>query len=104
MVSKVSLDDVFAHSDDIVAREIEGELIIVPLVAGIGDIDDALYTLNPTGQAIWSAIDGTRSLQAIAEELASEYDASIADIEADVIGLVAELLNRRMLVSISKDR
>ena len=33
-------------------REIEGELIIVPLVAGIGDADDELFTLNETGKAI----------------------------------------------------
>lgn len=102
MTPKVSLNDVYAHSEDVVAREIEGELIIVPLVAGIGDIDDALYTLNPTGQAVWSAIDGARSLRAISEDLASEYDASIEDIEKDVVGLVAELLNRRMLVAISE--
>lgn len=104
MVSNVSLDDIYAHSDDMVAREIEGEMIIVPLVAGVGDIDDALYTLNPTGQAIWSAMDGVRTLRMIAEELAEEYDASMAEIEVDVIGLVTELLNRRMLVSASGDQ
>ena len=48
MESTVSLDDVYTLSQDVVAREIEGELIIVPLISGIGDIDDALYTLNPT--------------------------------------------------------
>ena len=101
MASKVSLDDVYYQSENVVARDIEGELIIVPLVAGIGDIDDALYTLNPTGKAIWTALDGRRTLRTIAEELALEYDASGAQIEADVIGLVTELLNRRMLVSTS---
>jgi hypothetical protein len=104
MTSKVSLDDVYAHSDDVVAREIEGELIIVPLVAGIGDIENALFTLNPTGQAIWSAIDGARSLRDISEQLAREYEASRADIETDVIGLVAELASRKMLVPISEDK
>ena len=101
MASKVSLDDVYYQSENVVSRDIEGELIIVPLVAGIGDIDDALYTLNPTGKAIWTALDGRRTLRTIAEELALEYDASGAQIEADVIGLVTELLNRRMLVSTS---
>ncbi len=104
MELNVSLDDVYTHSDDMVAREIEGEMIIVPLIAGVGDIDDALYTLNPTGKAIWSALDGVRSLRMIAEDLAEEYDASIAEIEADVVGLVTELLNRRMLVSVSGDQ
>lgn len=104
MTSKVSLGDVYKQSDDVVAREIEGELIIVPLIAGVGDIDDALYTLNPTGQAIWEALDGKRSLRVIADELALDYNASAAEIEADVIGLITELVNRRMLVSTSSDQ
>jgi len=33
----IALEDVYKPSDDIVAREIEGEIIIVPLVASIGD-------------------------------------------------------------------
>jgi len=32
-------DTICAPSDDVVAREIEGEIVIVPLTAGIGDAD-----------------------------------------------------------------
>jgi len=42
----INRDSVYAVSDDVVAREIEGEIIIVPLVAGIGDLEDELFTLN----------------------------------------------------------
>jgi hypothetical protein len=92
------LDAVYAPSDDIVAREIEGELVIVPLVAGIGDMEDELYTLNETGKAIWDRLDGARTLRQIASELAAEYRASAAEIERDVIGLVTELARRKMVV------
>jgi hypothetical protein len=37
MEEKIVLDAIYAPSEDVVAREIEGELIIVPLVAGIGE-------------------------------------------------------------------
>ena len=50
MDAKVKLDNVYAVSEDVVAREIEGEIIIVPLVAGIADEEDELLTLNATGQ------------------------------------------------------
>jgi len=43
---KISLDSAYAVSEDVVAREIEGQVIIVPLTAGIGDMEDELYTLN----------------------------------------------------------
>jgi hypothetical protein len=76
----------------------EGELIIVPLVAGMGDADDELYSLNPTGQAIWSRLDGTRTLGQITDELALEYDAPQAVIEQDLLGLMGELVKRRMVI------
>ncbi len=99
MESEITLDTVYMPSEDVVAREIEGELIIVPIASGIGDMEDELYTLNETGQAIWGKLDGVRSLKQIASDLAEEYDAPLADIERDVLGLVNELARRRMLVT-----
>ncbi|HEY9089124.1 MAG TPA: PqqD family protein [Anaerolineaceae bacterium] len=97
----LSLDQIYQLSEDVVAREIEGELIIVPLAAGMGDADDELYTLNETGRVIWSKLDGQRSLADVVRELAQEYDASESEIAADVCGLVAELVRRKMLVAAS---
>ena len=97
MEPMVTLDSVCAPSEDVVAREIEGELIIVPLVSGIGDTDDELYTLNPTGHAIWKKLDGKRTLRDIASLLADEFDAPMVDLERDVLGLVNELAKRKML-------
>lgn len=98
METDVTLDTAYLPSDDVVARTIEGEIIIVPLVAGMGDTDDELFTLNETGQAIWSLLDGQRKLGDVVAELATAYDASEGQIEADVLGLVGELVRRRMLV------
>jgi len=53
MEIQVTMDTICMPSEDVVAREIEGDMIIVPLVAGIGNADDELYTLNETGKAIW---------------------------------------------------
>jgi hypothetical protein len=96
--STITLDTVCAPSEDAVAREIEGELIIVPLTSGIGDMENELYSLNETGKAIWSRLDGTRTLRQIAGELADEYGAPSGDIEHDVLGLAAELTRQKMLV------
>jgi hypothetical protein len=95
---EINLDAICVPSEEVVAREIEGELIIVPLAAGIGDMEDELYTLNETGKVIWSRLNGTRSLRQIASELASEYEAPATDIERDVIGLISELARRKMVI------
>ena len=97
MESTVTLKSICAPSEDIVAREIEGELIIIPLAAGIGDMEDELYTLNETGKAIWSRLDGKTTLGQIAADLMNEFDAPAADIERDVLGLLDELVRRRIV-------
>lgn len=95
----VTLDMVFVPSNDVVAREIEGDLVIVPLTAGIGDADDELYTLNATGQAIWRELDGRRTLADVSANLLTKFDCSRAELEADVVGFVGELLRRGILTT-----
>jgi hypothetical protein len=97
MTTNVTLDNIYVPSGDVVAREIEGEILIVPLVAGVGDLEDELYSFNETGKAIWDRLDGQRSLRAVGEELSAEYQAPAAEIEADVLGLVRELVGRKIL-------
>ncbi len=94
-------DRAYAPSEDIVARVIEGELILVPLVPGVGGEDDELLTFNETGRSVWQLLDGRRDLRTIASELAARYDAPPAIIERDVMGLTGELLRRRMIVEVA---
>jgi hypothetical protein len=98
-MDEVTLEKVFCPSEDVVAREIEGEIIIVPLVAGIGDMDDELFTLNETGREVWQLLDGKRTLAQVAEELTGSFQAPEGKIEGDVLGLVTELARRKMVVA-----
>jgi len=99
-MTEIRMDVAYVPSEDVVAREIEGEIIIVPLTAGIGDTDDELFTLNETGKAIWDRLDGKRSLRGVIEELSAEFRAGEGEIGQDVLGLVTELVRRKMLVEV----
>lgn len=99
-MSTVKVEKVYSQSEDVVSREIEGELIIVPLIAGIGDMEDELYTLNETGQAIWNRLDGTMSLEVIINALSEEFDASLDVVKNDCLGLIQELLKRKMIIEL----
>ncbi len=92
------LDLIYVPSEDVVARIIEDELIIVPLVAGVGDADEELYTMNETGKAIWMRLDGKKTLREVAADLSNEFIAIPEVIEKDIIGLIEELSNRKMVV------
>jgi hypothetical protein len=97
MDKKELLEKIFSPSADVVVRKIEGETIIIPIVAGIGDLEDDLYTLNETGQAVWEKLDGKRTVQDIVFELSAEYLAPAETIREDVLGIVGEWARRRIV-------
>lgn len=99
MMMTADLDAVYVPSADVVAREIEGELILVPLAAGMGDLEEELFTLNPTGREIWRNLDGRRTLRQVAGDLRGAFEAPADVIERDVAGLVSELLGRKLVVA-----
>lgn len=101
MESAIKRDAVYRPSDELVSREIDGQLVIVPIAAGIGDLEDELYALNDTARVVWGKLDGQRSVDAVVAELAGEYSgASVEEIGGDVVGLMQELLKRRMVVAV----
>ena len=100
METKLSANSVIIPSEDIVSRDVMGELIIVPLASGICDMEDEIFSLNDTGRAIWDRLDGKVTLGEIAGALEAEYDAPPGEIEKDVQGIATELLRRRMVVEV----
>ena len=95
----VDTNKAYMVSNDVIARDIEGEIVIVPLMSGIGDMDDDLYSLNETGKIIWKFLeDENLSIKEITEELSLVYDESYDTIETQVKGIVQELLDKGLIL------
>jgi len=100
MGGKISLSKAYIPSEDVVTRDIQGELIIVPIISGIGDIEDAIFTLNETGRAVWEKLDGKKTLSAIIKDLSVNFKNPVQKIEKDVLGFMEELFKRKMLAEV----
>ena len=85
-----SLDTKYQRSPDVVAREILGEMILVPIRQDVGDME-SIFTLNDTAAYIWSQLDGERTLGEIRDLVASEYKVSAEQAQADLLDLVSQL-------------
>ena len=88
----------YATSEEVVARQIEDTFLLVPIASGIGDMEDALYTLNDTGKAIWEGLNGGKTVTALVDQLAEEFDAPRDAIMTDACGILAELVKLNMVV------
>lgn len=94
----ISWETCYVPSNDVVFREIDGQIVLVPLTGNIGDLSDDIFTMNATGKAVWDACDGETPLSTIIERFCTVYDAPRATIERDVAGLVEELCARDILM------
>ena len=92
---------VYVASGNVVVRQVDDQIILIPLPSGIEDTGNAPFILNMTGQEIWRRLDGKKSLKNISSDLAVEFNLSSGAIQKDVIGFVSQLLKMKMLVCVS---
>lgn len=102
MERKVSLESIYRPSEDVVAREVQGEFLIIPVASGIAESEDEIFTLNESARVIWNRLDGKKTLQEVISGLSLEFEATPAEIKEDVLGFSDELLKRKMLVEKAK--
>lgn len=96
-MGKIDKDSKYHISENVVSREIDGEIIVVPLIGGIGDSEDDLFSLNETGREIWKYLDGTQSVNDILLKLKSSFEGEEREIEDDAIGFLEELISRKII-------
>lgn len=67
-----------------VATQVDDEILIVDLEGG------ELFSLTGTAKAVWQAIDGQRSEEQIARQMAQLYEADPQVISNDVADLLSQ--------------
>ncbi|MGD0336679.1 MAG: PqqD family protein [Candidatus Omnitrophota bacterium] len=86
----MNLKMVLRRNEDIVSRDIEGQIIIMPLHKSSKELN-CIYTLNESAAAAWEMIDGKNDLAKIKEELLNKFDVSEKTIERQLSCLVKDL-------------
>jgi hypothetical protein len=81
------------NGEDVAAKVIDGELIIIRLS------DGTYYSMDNVGTAVWEMIEGRATVPAIVREIATRYGAPVSDVESDVSELVRELIVEKLVVS-----
>jgi hypothetical protein len=84
------LDTCFVKENDLVTRDVAGEIIIVPIKGHVGDLE-GVYTLNELGAMIWQLINGQTTARELAETVRNEYDVGAAEAEKDVVDFLQSL-------------
>jgi hypothetical protein len=92
MSDSLSLSDTLAAATDVLAREIDGEIVILSL-------DRASYFgLNKSGAYVWQAIVERQPLREAATALGRTYGIAPAQADNDVLDVARQLLEAGLVV------
>ena len=86
-----TLDDVLVHSVDAVSCDLGDETAILHLESGI------YYGLDAVSSRIWVLTSEPHSLRQLVTTLLGEYDVSTERCEAEVLALVTDLAEHRLI-------
>lgn len=81
------------RSPDVVARQIAGEHILVPISQTGADLQK-VYMLNETAGAIWGLLARPLTREELVEALEEQYDAPEGSLPQEVETFVQDLLQR----------
>jgi hypothetical protein len=86
----------YAQNRNVVARQIEGETIIVPIRKGVGDMN-SVYTLNPVGTVLWHYMAEGHTVPEMVDRICSEFEVTPAQAKGDVESFVNSLLEENLI-------
>ncbi len=78
------------RSKAVVAREMGGETLIIPIRGHVGDLA-SIYSFNHTGSLIWKLLQQPSTPGELADRVAREYGVERNEIKGDVEKFVAEM-------------
>jgi hypothetical protein len=92
---ELTADSVVRRSKRVPWRTIEGKGILV-------DRDSGYYfSMNRTGQFIWSEIDGVRSIQEIAARVVERFEVDDVTALRDCLDLMGDLMEQGLVVPVT---
>jgi hypothetical protein len=88
----------FVRNQEVVSRKIDGELIIVPIRSGVGDLN-SLYTLNPVGSVLWDFMTEGHTVAEMVERVCDEFEVSTSQAQQDIEEFLGSLIEEKLVLS-----
>ena len=91
-----SLKGIFRKLGEIVARDIAGETILVPVRGNLADMQ-RIFSLSPVAAFLWEQIDGRQDLEVILSKVIEDFEVEREDATSDLLEFITELLESGLI-------
>ena len=90
-MSAISGSDAPGRRDDVYAVEVDGEAVL------LHETDEQLHRLNATATLVWSLLDGSTTLEAIARDISEELALPFEQVLDDTVRIANELWSEQLV-------
>ena len=88
----------YKRSENVVSRELGGQTVLIPIQQQGVDVQ-RIFALNTTADAVWELLANPSTLDGIVTKLAQEYTASADLIRKDLVKLLDEMIEEKVVIS-----
>jgi len=92
MSESVNLNSVVARNSTLIASEVDGELVMMSMMAG------QYYGLDTIGTRIWQLLESECSVQELCGRLTGEFAVSADECAKDVLAFLHELQRHDIVI------
>lgn len=94
LIEAMNLSDRITVSDDVVAREVGGEIVLLDLASGM------YFGLDKVGGRIWQLLsEQPHDLFHLCDQIEAEFDAPRSQIEKDLLALAVDLKAKKLITA-----
>lgn len=90
----------FIRNQEVVGRKIDGELIIVPIRSGVGDLN-SLYTLNPVGSVLWDFMTEGHTIPEMVQRICDEFEVTATEAQKDIESFLDSLMEEKLIQKVA---
>ena len=84
----------YSHNPDAISREVDGEVLIVPALGEVLDLDDVFYRLGDhVSVRVWALLADPLTLDALVERVTHEFEVDAAVAREDLGRFLTELVD-----------
>jgi len=102
-MSMVSATLRFVRNREVVTRQIEGELVIVPIRSGVGNLN-SLYTLNQVGALLWDFMNESHTIREMVSRVCGEFEVTASQAQCDIQNFLAAMLEEKLVQPLTEAR
>ena len=92
----MNLSTTYRRSEDVVAREIAGEMLLIP-VKGDAVTDQRVFSLNSVGRMLWACLEQPKTLNELVSSVVEQFDVESGQAQDDVDDFLNQLSIRHLV-------